>query len=136
MKIKYEFITGEKMEVEVEDTIGELVIEMEVIQSQRNRTETRRHYSLESMQEGMGEQASKQFIDKKADVEQLVIQLDEKERLHEAIGKLEAKDAFIIRKYYFQNKTMMDIGQEMGVSAMAVSKRLKKIPDKLKKFMN
>lgn len=46
MKIKYEFVTGEKLEIEVEDNIGEIMVEMEVLQSRRNRTETRRHNSL------------------------------------------------------------------------------------------
>lgn len=136
MKIKYEFVTGEKLDVEAEDTIGEIVIEMEVLQSKRNRTETRRHNSLEGMQAERGGHFPKQFIDKQADIEQLIINSDEKERLHKAITKLENKDSFIVKKYYFENKTMMEIGTEMGISAMAVSKRLKKIPDKLKKFMD
>ena len=51
MKIKYEFMTGERLELEVDDNIGEIMIEMEKTQSRRNRTETRRHNSLEFMQE-------------------------------------------------------------------------------------
>ncbi len=47
MKIKYEFMTGERLELEVDDNIGEIMIEMEKTQSRRNRTETRRHNSLE-----------------------------------------------------------------------------------------
>lgn len=135
MKIKYEFVTGEKLEVEAEDNIGEIVIEMEVMQSRRNRTETRRHKSLEGMQEDREGHYPKQFIDRKVDIEQLIIKSDEKERLHLAIENLDDRDSFIVKKYYFENKTMVEIGTEMGVSAMAVSKRLKKIPDKLKKFM-
>lgn len=51
MRINYEFLTGERLEIEVDDNIGEVIIEMEKMQSRRNRSETRRHNSLEFMQE-------------------------------------------------------------------------------------
>lgn len=113
MKINYEFVTGEKLEVEVDDGIGEIVIELEVTQSQRNRTETRRHSSLDFLQEDRDGYQPKQFIDEKTDIEAFIVNSEEKERLHEAIGDLENKDSFIVKKYYFENKTMMEIGKEM-----------------------
>ncbi|MEY8354887.1 sigma-70 family RNA polymerase sigma factor [Lachnospiraceae bacterium 54-53] len=134
MKINYEFVTGERLELEVDDSIGEIVIEMEVLQFRRNRTETRRHNSLESMQEEYFGRNPKQFIDEKVDIEQMIINSDEKERLHRAIQKLDSKDSTIIMKYYFEDKTMAEIGKEMGMSVMAVSKRLKKIPSRIKKI--
>lgn len=135
MKIHYEFVTGEKLEVEVDDSIGDIVIEMEVLQSRKNRAETRRHNSLEGLQEQQPGRNPKQFVDEKVDIEQFIIDLDERERLHQAIRKLEYRDSRIVSLYYFENRTMEEIGREMGISAMAVSKRLKKIPDKIKKFM-
>lgn len=93
MKIKYEFVTGEKLEIDVENSIGEVVVEMEVLQSRRNRTETRRHNSLESMQEPRPGRNPWQFTDEKADIEQYIVDSDERERLHLAIGRLEEKDA-------------------------------------------
>lgn len=134
MRINYEFITGERLEIEVEDGIGEIIIEMENMQSRRNRTETRRHNSLEYMQEAQEGHMPMQFTDEKADVEQMVINADEKEKLHQAIQKLDSRDAMIVKKYYFEDKTMAEIGMELGISAMAVSKRLKKIPEKIKSF--
>lgn len=135
MKIHYEFVTGEKLEFEVDDSIGDIVIEMEVSQSKKNRAETRRHSSLECLQEQQPWRNPKQFVDEKVDIEQFIIDLDERERLHQAIRKLEYRDSRIVSLYYFENRTMEEIGREMGISAMAVSKRLKKIPDKIKKFM-
>lgn len=135
MKINYEFVTGERLELEVDDSIGEIVIEMEVLQSRRNRTETRRHNSLESMQEEQPGHTSRQFVDEKVDIEQFIVDSEERERLHRAIIQLEYRDALIVRRYYFENRTMEEIGREMGISAMAVSKRLKKIPEKLKSLM-
>ena len=135
MKIHYEFVTGEKLDFEVDDSIGDIVIEMEVLQSRKNRAETRRHNSLECLQEQQPGRNPRQFVDEKVDIEQFIIDLDERERLHQAIRKLEYRDSRIVSLYYFENRTMEEIGREMGISAMAVSKRLKKIPDKIKKFM-
>lgn len=135
MKIHYEFVTGEVLELEVDDGIGDIVIEMEVLQSRKNRAETRRHNSLESLQEQQPGRNPKQFVDEKVDIERFIIDLDERERLYQAIRKLEYRDSRIVSLYYFENKTMEEIGKEMGISAVAVSKRLKKIPEKIKKFM-
>lgn len=135
MKIHYEFVTGERLELEVDDSIGDIVIEMQVLQSRKNRAETRRHNSLESLQEQQLGRIPKQFVDEKVDIERFIIDLDERERLHQAIRKLEYRDSQIVSLYYFENKTMEEIGKEMGISAVAVSKRLKKIPEKIKKFM-
>lgn len=134
MRINYEFITGERLEIEVDDDIGEVIIEMEKMQFRRNRAETRRHNSLEFMQENRDGYRPMQFADNWADIEQIIIHSDEKERLHRTIQKLDSKDSIIVKKYYFEDKTMVEIGKELGISAMAVSKRLKKIPDKIKKL--
>lgn len=136
MKINYEFVTGEKLGIEVDDCIGKIVIELEVSQSRRNRTETRRHNSLETMQEQQIGRSPKQFIDESMDIEQFIVDKDERERLNMAISKLDYRDSMIVHKYYFESKTMQEIAADMGISAMAVSKRLKKIPDKLKKIMD
>ncbi|WP_394526806.1 sigma-70 family RNA polymerase sigma factor [Lacrimispora sp. JR3] len=136
MRINYEFLTGESLEIEVDDNIGEVIIEMEKMQFRRNRTETRRHNSLEFMQEIRDGYSPMQFADNRADVEQIIIHSDEKERLHRAIQKLDRKDSIIVKKYYFEDKTMAEVGKELGITAMAVSKRLKKIPDKIKKLLD
>ena len=78
----------------------------------------------------------RQFVDETVDIEQFVVDSDERERLHQAIGLLEERDRLIVRQYYFENRTMEEIGREIGISAMAVSKRLKKIPEKLKSLMS
>lgn len=136
MRINYEFLTGERFEIEVDDNIGEVIIEMEKMQCRRNRTEMRRHNSLEFMQENRDGYSPMQFADNRADVEQIIIHSDEKERLHRAIQKLDRKDSIIVKKYYFEDKTMAEVGKELGITAMAVSKRLKKIPDKIKKLLD
>ncbi len=55
------------------------------MQSRRNRAETRRHNSLEFIHENRDGYCPMQFADNRADVEQIIIHSDEKERLHRAI---------------------------------------------------
>lgn len=136
MQIEYRFVTGEVIEIEVDDDIAEVIIEIEEQQSKRNRAESRKHTSFEFLQDRKDGCEPLQFPDSKADVEKMVETCLEKEWLYHAIEKLEEKEITIVKKYYFEDKTMSQIGREMGVSAMAVSKRLKKISVKLKKFSN
>lgn len=136
MQIEYRFVTGEVIEIEVDDDIAEVIIEIEEQQSKRNRAESRKHTSFEFLQDRKDGCEPLQFPDSKADVEKMVETCLEKEWLYHAIEKLEEKEITIVKKYYFEDKTMSQIGREMGMSAMAVSKRLKKISVKLKKFSN
>jgi len=46
MKVKYEFVTGEVIEVEVSDDIGEVIVELDRVEYNNNHKETRRHRSL------------------------------------------------------------------------------------------
>ena len=49
MKIKYEFVTGEISEVEVEDSLGELLVDMDRLEYNVNHKETRRHVLLSAI---------------------------------------------------------------------------------------
>ncbi|MDP4177157.1 MAG: hypothetical protein Q8900_02300 [Bacillota bacterium] len=50
MKIKYEFVTGETVEIEVPDDICEVLIEIEKYDYNSDYRETRRHNSIEDQQ--------------------------------------------------------------------------------------
>ena len=49
MKIKYEFVTGETVEVEVDDSIGKVMVELDRIEYNNDHKETRRHCSLSAI---------------------------------------------------------------------------------------
>ena len=46
MKIKYEFVNGETSEIEVDDSLGELLVDFDRQQYNNDHKETRRHVSL------------------------------------------------------------------------------------------
>lgn len=51
MNIKYQFLTGETVEINVPDHIGEVCIEIDRDTQNSNRRETRRHNSISCMED-------------------------------------------------------------------------------------
>lgn len=49
MKVRYEFVNGEWSEFEVEDSLGELLVELDRQEYNSGHKETRRHTSLDGM---------------------------------------------------------------------------------------
>ena len=52
MKIKYEFATGDVTEIEVEDSIGKIILESRRLESNSDRKERYHCYSLDALQYG------------------------------------------------------------------------------------
>ncbi len=49
MKIKYEFVTGEVIEIEVTEEMGNLIVELDRLEYNNNHKETRRHCTLSTL---------------------------------------------------------------------------------------
>ena len=49
MKITYEFVTGEISGVEVDERLGGMLLDLDRQQENNDQKETRRHFSLDSM---------------------------------------------------------------------------------------
>ena len=49
MKISYEFVTGEISEVEVDESLGGMLLDLDRQQYNNDQKETRRHVSLDGM---------------------------------------------------------------------------------------
>ena len=54
MKITYEFVTGDKIEIEVSDEWGKVLVDMNRKEYNEEKKETRRHYKLDITKEGSG----------------------------------------------------------------------------------
>lgn len=72
MRIKYQFLTGETVEIDVPDHIGEVSIAIERDMLNSNRRETRRHNSLSRMEE-----AGAQFADASGNVAELLLKSED-----------------------------------------------------------
>ena len=130
MKIKYEFATGEEVEIEVSEEISEISIQIDKKIHNSDRRETRRHNSY-------GDCNDKQKIlrDASVDVEKEVFSNLEFETLDKAITKLQPQQQELVRKVFFEERTMADIAREEGISAKAIQSRVNKIKIRLIKII-
>ena len=129
MEIKYEFVTGEVLEIEVEDALGEVLLDFDRQEKNNDRRETRRHMSLDGMDfEGETFRAE-------ADTLREAMGRVDTERLMEALHALSASQKELLLKVYFKMR-VADIARSEGVSESAVRNRLKKIYGKLKKILS
>ena len=130
MEIKYEFVTGEVLEIKVEDALGEVLLEFDRQEKNNDRRETRRHMSLDGMDfEGETFRAE-------ADTLREAMGRVDTERLMEALDTLSLSQKELLLKVYFKGMRVADIARAEGVSEAAVRKRLKKIYGKLKKILS
>ena len=129
MKIKYEFVNGEVSEIEVEDSLGELLVEMDRHEYNINHKETRRHVLLSAID------PSERYLAAEEDLLQDLIDEEDHERLMAAIAKLQPQQRELLYRVYWNGEKQKDIAAEDGVSERAITGRMKKIYASLKKFM-
>ena len=128
MRIKYEFLTGEIVEVEVPDNIGEVSIELDRDIFNSDRRETRRHNSVENLQE-----QGVQMADESVDVVSIIEKQETSQALHKALDKLLPQQWDLIQKVFFEGRPMADIAREEGVTSKAIQNRINKIKTQLRK---
>ena len=74
-------------------------------------------------------------IDENQDVEEMAIKQAEKDVVLEAISQLEPQQQWLIKQLYFLGRTQVDVAKELGISKAAITNRLKKISEKIKKLL-
>lgn len=127
MKIKYEFADGTVSEVEVEESIGAIIVEERRLEDNLARKERYHCYSLDAMEfEGMeyadGTTPESVFVEKESVGE-----------LQEALEKL--TDVQKQRLGYLADGcSINEIARREGIAPNAVMKSVKGIREKLKKF--
>lgn len=131
MNIKYEFVTGEVVEIEVAEYLGEVSIEIERKDYNLNHKESRRHNSIEVMEE-----QGKQFKDCRIDILDEIEEAEINDELHKALDKLLPQQKELIEEIFVKEKTIVKVAAEQGVTEAAIRNRLKKIYKKLKTFLN
>ena len=129
MEIKYEFVTGEVLAIEVEDELGEVILELDRQERNNDRRESRRHMSLDGMDfEGETFRAE-------ADTPREAMGRVDTERLMEALDMLSLSQRELLLKGYFKGGRIVDIAREQGVGESAIRDRIRRIHKKLKKYL-
>ncbi len=129
MEIKYEFVTGEVLEIEAEDALGEVLLEFDRQEKNNERRETRRHMSLDGMDfEG-------EWFVSSEDTEGAALCQEDMGRLTQALKMLSPEQRELVLKVYFNGMRIVDIAREEGVGESAVRDRIRRIHKKMKKYL-
>ena len=126
MKVRYEFVIGEISEIEVDDNLGELLVDFDRQTYNNDHKETRRHVSLDGM-----DYEGELFLSS-ADTEAEVFQREDLARLMGAMEALSPAQRELVRRVYFENEKISEIACKEGVSHVAIHDRLKRIYQKIK----
>ena len=128
--IKYIFADGTTSEIEVTDEFYNIYAEL-VQQEKRNHwKETRRHISLDYLNEN-----GIDFASPAADLLSALIQQEDEKQIHRAMAMLSDKQKDLAEKVFFKGMTLTAIAKEKGVSQPAITQQLATVLKKLKKLL-
>ena len=127
--IKYRFADGTTSEIEVTDEFYTLYAEL-VQQEKRNHwKETRRHTSLDYLNEN-----GIDFASPAADPLSVLLRSEDGERIHRAISVLSDKQKRLVQEVFYEGKSLREIARQADISHQALSKQLATVYKKIKKF--
>ena len=130
-KIKYTFADGTTSEIEVTDEVYALHLQLQQEEKRNHWRETRRHISLYYLLENRVD-----FTDNAADSFTAVELRENDERIKKAITKLLPEQQALIKKIFYEGKTITEIAKAENVGKSAIANRLTRIYIKIKKFLN
>ena len=128
--IKYTFADGTASEIEVTEEIYAVHIEMANEEKRNNKRETRRHISLNYLNE-----LGIDFESNAADPLSALIRREDEERIHKAISRLSDKQQALLEKVFNQNMSLREIERQTGVTHQVLSKQIAVIYKKLRNFL-
>ena len=129
MKIRYEFVNGEVSEIEVDEGLGELLVDFDRQQYNNDHKETRRHVSLDGMD------YERELFTSAEDTERELLRREDTARLMEAMEALSTSQMELFLKVYFEDQRIVDIARAEGVTKQSVHEQLKRAIHKLKNFL-
>ena len=129
MKITYKFANGETTEIEVSEEWGAFVLNMDRLDYNCNQRETRCHCSLEAFN------LDDAYFPSDVNVEDEVIRNESCENLEAAIAQLLLEQQRLIREIYFEGIPAVEIARREDVCKSAISNRLSRALNSLKKIL-
>ena len=116
-------------EVEVDDELGKHITEMDEAAAKIDRKETRRHVYMSELEE------KGHYIPDDSDPLDDVLKEERIKELTAAIEKLQPQQKKLLIRVYWNKELQKNIAAEEGVSERAISGRMKRIINSLKKFL-
>ncbi len=128
MKVSYQFVC-ETVEVEVEEVWGEMLMDMDRKEYNNDHKETRRHASLYELDQ------DDDCIPAKDNVEDEILRKEEMQALMQTLDQLTSEQLCLVKKVYFEGKSVNSVAEELGIDQSSVSHRLMRIRKKLEKVL-
>ena len=128
MKIRYVFC-NEEVEIEVSEEWGAIILDMDREERNNNQTESRRHCSLDALDQDGNNIPSAQ------DLEADYLKREECEGLHAAIKQLSPRQQGLIRQVYFERRKYSDIATQEGKDESSIRHATERAAKKIKKLM-
>jgi hypothetical protein len=128
MKYDYHF-NNETISIDIPDSDYYVLVEMDRLEYNVNRKETRRHISLEACDRNDNQLPSN------TDLEETCIQRMEIDALRRGMDSLLPEQRELIRKVFFENQTIISLARVQGVNESAIRDRLSRVYKKLKILM-
>ncbi len=127
--IKYVFADGTTSEIEVTDEVYALHLQLLQEEKRNHWRETRRHISLDYLNEN-----GIDFASPAADLLSVLIQQEDEKQIHKAIAALSDKQKRLVQAVFYEGKSLREIARQSGISHQALSKQLATVYKKIKKF--
>jgi len=131
MKIKYTFVTGERVELEVNDEFTKIMVELESELKNNNRKESRRHEGLDLSDK------NHKNNDLNIDICGKVLKNLDKDKLYAALTKLTPQEQDLIHKLYLDENSLSQLqySKIIDTNENSVKQRAKRIRIKLKNLL-
>jgi len=129
MKITYTFADGTTSIVEVSEEIGNVIIDLDRLESNSDRKHRYNDCSLDAYD------VDGNYVPSDEDIVGDFLKKEERELLYKAIRSLLPEQQDLIFRIYFNNEKMCDIATECGVSKAAISRRVDRALAQLKKII-
>ena len=128
-KYTYYFNDGTKSTVEVSEELYKKLKDLDDEEESNNRRNTRRHSSIECLEEN-----GIKFADKSSDICEQNNKKDIADKVDNIISSLTPSQYKLFEAVYYGKGKVIDIAEKQGVVQSAISNRLNRIRKKFEKF--
>ena len=129
MKVKYEFATGEVVEVEVDEKIGKVIVELDREEFNNNQTETRRHCTISVL----GDEGE-WMLDKSQDPYEIVPEQIENEcRFKKAMDSLSESQRDVLIAVGYMGMSLSEYAKKRGIDHSTASRNFLRAKTNFKK---
>ena len=116
MKISYEFLNGDKVEIDVDEKWNRVLLELDRLEYNNNQKETRRHTSYDT-----GCEDGEWMLDNHANTEEQYEEKEEHRRIEKTLNKLSESQYKTLVKLDYEGYQNEEYAKNEGIAPASVS---------------